>query len=264
MKNLIYTLLVSCLFFIFCVYNKEEDKIQINQEECGFCFDNYSSNKDFTIDSMSLTNNYIFRHITSTNGPDNELYTIYSNDNKLVLIAGKCSESITASGYTFDYNSSGSIRNIWDLKGKELDEEKMDLPFDAVDIETWMNSEREKVPTYILNYDNFGKLKKIEGVTVPEGNYDISVFVTEGNDFWISDVSGGDVHIVFYYKHASQDTDDIVKDFVFIDGRIAAEIFYNGKIYLYNERGNSVTIVSHNDFEENILKIIIGKYNLGL
>lgn len=259
MKTIFIYICIFLMIMSSCNDKVETRETLINREDCEFNLNSYTQNKKFIVDSLSLDNHNILRCITSNNGPDNELCTIHSSDGKLILIAGKCSEAIGFSGYTFCYDTLGFIDKIWEIQSN-INDDSIKFEYDSKDFSAWMNLAEKQDPTYILRYNDDGKIDRIEGIETPDNNYNVSVFVTEGKDFWTNDIYGGDIHLVFYYRNISTNIDDFATDFVFVDGKLAAEVFNNNIIHLYNHNGKSITLLSYNAFVSNIIDVIIDNF----
>lgn len=263
MKYIIIFVFILCATFSSCKRNVETNEILVNAIDYRFNIDSYILNGKFEIDSLCLDDGYIVRHITSKNGPDNGLYTIHSSEGNLILIAGKCSESVDVSGYAFGYNASGLIDKIWNVQPNKSDD-IIKFEYNAIDVFDWKKAVEPRDPTYILTYDDNGELKHIDGIETPNANYNISAFVTEGADFWINDIQGGDIHLIFYYHMNSNSQQDGLTDLVFIDGKIAAEILFNEHkettIHLFTSQGNSLTVLTKNGKDDDMFKLILDKF----
>lgn len=259
MNKSFYLLTVLCTAFVSCTNNSVYKGILEYTEDSEFNIDKYRTMNGFNIDSCFLDEGTVFSCITSEQGISNELYTISSSDNRLLLVAGRGSESVQAGGYAFDHNASGDIKDIWYFN-IENDVDSLAFTFDAPRFGKCIKDIYLEEPTFALSYNNSGELIHIDGIEAPEGDYKISAFVTESSDFWHSDLSGGDIHLVFCFQNMSSSQQNVLKDLVYVDGELGAEILHKDSrlitINLFTRDGDSTSISSMDDINDNLLKYI--------
>ncbi|MCQ2344731.1 MAG: hypothetical protein MJ002_07435 [Paludibacteraceae bacterium] len=166
---------------------------------------------------------------------------LFSPDDNLLMVVSQCSECCDFEGYKFAYDSIGRLKSVASVI---LSEEKATSDYNQFLLKEMMRLYLEDdscSKKYEIGRDESGNVVSVGNLY---DDYDCSFEygVYDVDDFWESDLHGGDVYFVVAMKR--KDRSNAYGSFVdvyYVDGKIAVEAAYwNDKLIkalIYDKNG---------------------------
>ena len=252
----IYFCLVGLLLLAFGCDNKKDDAFRIgcSAEKIYWKGDSIRS-EGVEIDTLIDENTKCYLVSTAKTTCPNVRLELFSSENNLLMALGLSSESCYPTGYKFYYDSLGrTVQVSW-----------VGMAIDAYDGEFLLKemirlycNDDSSWSRYDIVRDSSGNVIKIGDV---DGclDYDLSYGVYDGESFWESDLSGGDIHFVVVMKKKDRSVEKgTFVDRYYADGKLAVEAAYwNDKLIKCLTYGNYGDVVYFHGNEKNPLSLCL-------
>jgi len=187
--------------------------------------------------------------------PASELYTLYSPNGNLRIIASGAQEQCGLDGYRIDYDENGRVCNVLSLGGLE-DEEYGKLGDESVKVmKRWLQHSLKDEPAGLdstfIKRDRDGNITSMRGIDIPS-DYRAKLIIKEWGPFWGSDIDGG--HLGFFVMvEKIRDLDGSYVNYLYCDGKLIAELAYWKGVFIkartYNRRGVMVNMYDDRDID---------------
>jgi len=245
-KSLLYSLLLP-LLFVGCSVNQDPDPAgaeRIFDSNYAAGLRNYNDNKGFRVtynDDLIMCRPYFIRLKTPA-------------ENVKLILAGCNQSGGELEGYKVLYNADGLVRDViaiyvdgWEDPNAEVIEAIEDAE-DAVVLKAckkWMNDPNLEGEHFTISRDESGNVTSVGSIYVPYG-YTATYWIEEwGENFWISDTSGGNLAFLVQLEDEDKKGKSTV-DYLYCDGHLVAELAYwNGvliKALYYDYHGHFLGI----------------------